>query len=186
MSKDIIELIAKEVKKRVKVLEKELPWFWEKHILVVVEMVEKLCEIIEADKEICLLSAYLHDIGRVVDMEDNHDVAGLPIIEEILSGYDYPRDKIEKVKSACRSHRCKDVMPKTIEAKVIASADAMSHLDNDFYFRLLELFFKKMSYDYSIAKLKEKVERDFNDKIFFKKAKKMVKDKYEAWIKILA
>jgi len=43
--------------------------------------------------------------------------------------------RIEKVVEACRSHSVKKVVPKTLEAKMLATADAMSHFYYGFYFK---------------------------------------------------
>lgn len=188
MQEDIAELVKEESRKKYKKV--ELPWFWEKHILIVVKITEKLLKYYPgADRKVCLISAYLHDIGRTSYRKEDHAISGKAIIQEILSKYNYPKDKTNKVLNACLSHSCNDLMPNTLEEKLIASADAISHLIGDFYFRLMIFWMKDKEFDEVFGKIKEKIkekiDRDFNKKIFFPKGKEMVRKKYEAWVELL-
>ena len=90
------------------------------------------------------------------------------------------------VSEACRTHCCQDVKPKSLEAKILATAaDAMSHLANGFYLRLF--FVRRFGENFEENKkaVLRKLERDFHDKILFPKAKKIVRPLYNAWKKIL-
>ena len=40
---------------------------------------------------------------------------------------------IDQVAHCIRAHRCKDVQPQTIEAKIVAFSDSASHLFDSFY-----------------------------------------------------
>jgi hypothetical protein len=68
-------------------------------------------------------------------------------------------------------------MPKTIEGKILASADAMSHYFNAFYLKaaikadVKANIFRKWAL--------EKLDRDYNKKIFFDFAKKRVKKRHD-------
>jgi hypothetical protein len=69
------------------------------------------------------------------------------------------------------------LLPKTLEGKILASADAMSHYINDFYLII------SATGDRSLAEFKkwalEKLDRDYNKKIFFPFAKKMIKKRHD-------
>ena len=57
--------------------------------------------------------------------------------KEYLSKKNFNASLIDIIYHACRSHRCKDALPQSIEAKIIATADALSHFHNGFYLRIL-------------------------------------------------
>ena len=74
-------------------------YFFKEHISVVVEYSEKLCEVLNADKEIIRLSAYLHDISAVLDFKTlaTHNSDSAEIAKNILLKNNYPKDKIDRV-----------------------------------------------------------------------------------------
>ena len=88
---------------------------------------------LDADEEICEIAALLHDYASIVnkDWYPEHHIHSARLAEEILSKYNYPKEKIEAVKHCIMSHRAsKNIPQETIEAKIIASADSMAHFDN--------------------------------------------------------
>lgn len=136
----------------------------------------------EADKEIVELSAWLHDIARIETAEEDHHVKGAEKAGKILKGFGYPEDRIKKVQHCVISHRGKEnqYKPETIEARIVASADAMSHFDTTFNIAWIGA---KMGMDMleTIEWLKAKLERDWEKKLYFPEAKEKMRDKYEAF-----
>lgn len=63
----------------------------------------------------------------------------------------------------------------------MATADGMSHFFHGFYLRGLPHLTKTMGFEKAIEKGKEKLERDFNKKIFFDEAREKVRERYNAW-----
>ena len=131
----------------------------------------------EADKEVVLISVWLHDIGQA---DGNYDVDHAIKSEEetisFLSKNNYPKDKIDKVAHCVRAHRCKDVQPNSIEAKILATADSASHMTDIIYFLMLSE--EHLPKD----KVLDKLERDYREKNFLpKELQPEVNDLYEAW-----
>lgn len=71
------------------------------------------------------------------------------------------------------THSCNKDIPDTLEGKILASADAMSHYSSDFYLQIA-VTGKRNLKDFKKWTL-EKLDRDFNKKIFFDFAKDEVK-----------
>lgn len=155
------------------------------HILPVVNHAKKLARIYKADEEVAEIAALLHDIGRAeTGDDDQHHIAGGPAAEKILKDLGYSDEIIEEVKHCVVSHRASEGLePRTISAKIVANADAMSHFD------MLPIFYFWLGQENkSVAEItewiKKKLDRDWNKKLTFPEAKELVKEKYEA-IKIL-
>jgi HD superfamily phosphodiesterase len=151
-----------------------------------VEELEKLIEGIslgrpEADKEILLLAVWLHDIGFIRDGGgDDHAITGEIIAREWLEKEGYDKNKAERVLHCVRSHRCKDVQPETLEAKIIAFADSASHMTQGIYIDMLKEEREGSTYDPL-----QKLERDWRDLSFFPEMKNKFEALYEAWRKLI-
>lgn len=152
---------------------------WNHHILRVVKFSKILAKKIGADKEIVELSAFLHDIGGIKGDPQNHHISGAKEAEKILAKLHYPEEKIKKIKHCIYAHRAsKNIKRRTIEAKCLASADAISHFED-----LPSLFYlvykrNKFSIEDGVNRLLSKLERDW--KKLIPEAKEMIKDKYKA------
>jgi len=134
---------------------------------------------LKAEKEIIELAALLHDIGVVKGDSKNHHISGMKEAEKILKRFNYPQRKIEEIKHCIFAHRASKFIPrKTIEAKCIASADAMAHFDE--ISQLFESAFIRFKMNPEEAKnwILEKLKRDW--KKLVPEAKKLVRDKYNA------
>jgi uncharacterized protein len=137
------------------------------------------------DKELVEIAAWLHDIGRLpkigkkLQKENEHHIIGARKAEKILKKLCYPAGKIENVKRIVLAHRghYSEFLPKTIEEKIIANADAMSH------FEVLPLLvfwrtIRGFSFEDTLDWIKGKMERGWKIKITLPEAKKMVRKKY--------
>jgi len=154
---------------------------WKYHILPVIKYAKKLARIYKVDEEIVELAALLHDIGRAkIKYDKEHHILGVPKAEKILRRFSYPEKVIKEIKHCVESHRTsKGPKPKTMIAKIIANADAMSHFD------ILPLFFywrgsRGENFEEIIKWVDNKIENDWNKKITIPEAKKIVKEKYKA------
>jgi len=87
----------------------------------------------EADSEVVLAAIWLHDIGQSHPCED-HAVKSEEIVGNILA----KNPKVTQIMHCVRAHRCKDVMPSTIEAKIVACADSASHMTDYVYIDMLQ------------------------------------------------
>jgi hypothetical protein len=74
----------------------------------------------------------LHDYAGIKneDNYENHNLLGAEEAEKILKRFNYSKEKIEKIKHCIYAHRGSvSTGRKTLEAKCVASVDAMAHFD---------------------------------------------------------
>lgn len=174
------------IEKVKQIVEKEcadLDYFdYKYHLLPVVEYAAKLAEICDVNKEIVELSAWLHDIGRIKFGARNHELTGAAEAERILKQFGYSDEIIEQVKHCILAHRGSgSIQPQTMEAKVVATADALAHFD--MFLPLLTAIGKrgKAKDDKIIYRwIYEKMERDWNKKILIPEAMEIAEEKYRA------
>lgn len=149
---------------------------WDYHIKPVIEMSKKMAKKYDANLEVVWLASILHDIVRLEDAEP-HDVLGAKKAKNILTKRGFDKKIISEVSKAILTHRCKQYPPKNLEQKIIATADAMAHFIPPIYFWMNR--FSKMTFSETLSYCHKKLERDYNEKIFFKEEKKIVKNQYE-------
>ncbi|HWQ60343.1 MAG TPA: HD domain-containing protein [Candidatus Fimivivens sp.] len=135
-----------------------------------------------ADTEVVLLSAWLHDLGHYpIPTDVDHAIRGEQRARDFLEREKYPEDKLDKVLHCVRSHRCKDVMPESMEAKIIAFSDSASHMTDSIYFDMAKDDKEKGTK----LRVYEKMERDLRDLSAFPEEKNKLIDLYEAWKTLL-
>lgn len=132
----------------------------------------------EADEEVVMTAVWLHDIGHYPIKEIDHAITGEAIAKDFLEKNKLEQEKINKILHCIRAHRCKDVMPETIEAKIIACADSASHISDI-------TIYADMVKNGKIEQAKAKLERDFRDVSMFPEVKKQLKPLYKSWKKLL-
>lgn len=159
---------------------------WSHHIVYVAQYAKQLADRLGADREVVEIAAYLHDYAGIKDsaLAEEHHIHGANEAERILEGYDYPQEKIEKVKHCIISHRGSVVTKRlTPEAECIASADAMAHVSQ--VASLLHLAYVKhgMSIDEGKGWVLNKINRSW-DKLC-PQAKEMIKEEYNCVKKLL-
>jgi HD superfamily phosphodiesterase len=121
---------------------------WTYHITTVVKYAKLLAEILGADKEIVEISALLHDYASIKDesMLDEHHIYGAIEAEKILKGFNYPEERISRIKDCIIQHTGSEHLERTTkEAVCIASADGMAHIDQ--VTSLLHLVYYKRKMD---------------------------------------
>jgi HD superfamily phosphodiesterase len=152
-------------------------WFLEEHLMVVEKIAEKLCKrYSEADREVIMIGVWLHDRARLHGKEKDHDREGAKMAEDLLSELNYSAEKKALVVEACRTHGCKgDNVPQSLEAKILATADALSHFEGIFYERASKNQIENETMQWALIKLK----RDFEDKIQFDEIREENRDRYE-------
>lgn len=132
----------------------------------------------EADTEIVLLSVWLHDIGQADgDYKVDHAIKSEAEATSFLSKEDYPKDKTQRVAYSVRAHRCKDVQPNTIEAKILAAADSASHMTDIPYITMIRRD------NTTRQDVLDKLERDFRDTNNYlpTQLKPQIEQLYTAW-----
>lgn len=145
--------------------------------------VERWCKYLakkhpEADIELLILGAWLHDIGHYpVPTEIDHAIRSEERARILLEENGYPEKKMKQVLHIVRAHRCKDIQPKTIEAKLLACADSASHMTDSVYLGMAKDD-KKNNIPFRVY---EKMERDFRDLASFPEVQKDLKELLDAW-----
>ncbi|MFH1500924.1 MAG: HD domain-containing protein [archaeon] len=151
------------------------------HIIPVVKNSEILAKKTGANLEVVEVAAYLHDIAGLQGLrENNHHIEGAEKAVKILGELGYEEDFIKQVEHCILTHRGRGYLePKTKEAKVVASADAMAHFDT--FLDLFRFFLEKLeSFEETVEVIEGKMERDWERKLILPEAKEMIKEKYDA------
>lgn len=180
---EIKKLVEEECKKDSNIFGDEI---WSYHILSVVEFAKILAKRMNADHEIVEIAALLHDYAGIKygDRYEAHHILGAEEAEKILKGFNYPQEKIEKIKHCIYAHRgSKSITRETVEAECVASADAMAHFDRIPSLLYFAFFRVGMNVDEGTKYVRRKLERSWSKLI--PEAKEIVKDKYEASMLIL-
>ncbi len=152
------------------------------HIINVVKYSLFLAKKLKADREICEIAAWLHDIDKLKGGKEGHHIRGAKDAEEILTKLKYPKDKIKKVCYCILTHSSdKNYLPKTLEAKIVASADALAHFDD--FLEIVYFYYNRgLTIDETRDRILKKADKSFNKMMPY--AKKLAKKRYDA-IKIL-
>jgi len=161
-------------------------WFYADHLLEVEKQAIWLCDQHpEANSEAVLLSVWLHDIGRIEKgMDDGHEGYAYTRALELLPKYKYSPQVTQLVAESCQTHRADGVIPKSLEGKILTSADALSHFYHNVYFRVFEHYRKSNSFTETITIVKKKIDRDYESKLFFPQAQHKVEKLYKSWTEI--
>jgi putative nucleotidyltransferase with HDIG domain len=164
-----------------------MDWFVKLHVEYVEKLALRLADIKHADKTILKLAAWLHDIGhKPKNDSDRHHIENSAFAAKLLTERGFDERIVKSVEHCILTHRCgDDHKPETLEAQILASADAMSHMEN--FSMLLYIAFVLERYDLEKAYswLSTKIDRDWNSKILLPEGKEIIKDKYEEVLKLL-
>lgn len=161
-------------------------WMWNNHVKWVANRTKELAEKYGANTEKAYCAALLHDLADYkYDRNDDEfdecsEIEGRVILKE--SGFE-DGELHEVMDVIIKPHSCRPGnLPTTIEGKVLATADAMFHLETSFFPMLC--FKHKPSqhetYEAWQVWFDEKIERDFGPKIFFEEERNMVEADYQA------
>jgi HD superfamily phosphodiesterase len=164
-------------------------WGFKNHVQVVSFWCEKISKEKNANTELLIAAAFLHDISDVWNNRpQNHEALSYKKGKQILTKHGYFPQEISIILDQIISpHSAKDEnMPLTLEAKILATADALAHFDSDFYLAFAWNHYNQKTLDAFKNWALEKIDRDYNAKIFFKEYQSCVKQKYLALKTILS
>lgn len=153
------------------------------HLLPHVPETEKWAEYMlkkypSADKEVVLLAVWLHDIGHYPPQKKiDHAIRSEKMAKEFLEKENYPQEKLIRVLHCIRAHRCNDVLPESIEAKIVSFIDSASHMTETMYFNVAQSD-KAENVKFRVY---DKMERDFRDLSYFPEIKKEMEELFHAW-----
>ena len=183
--KQISDLVERECKKKSNYFGYGI---WSHHIISVVKYAKLLAKKLNADIEVVELAALLHDYSSIKnkDFYEKHHIHSAKLAEEILIEFDYSKDIIEKVKNCILNHRSSQINNrKTIESKIVADADSMSHFDNIGSLFYLAFFSHGMGIDEGNDWLINKLKQGWN-KLSLEESKESIKPKYGAAMLLLS
>lgn len=98
------------------------------HMKDVVSYTKQLLTIldVEVDSEVCLISAYWHDVGRI-KASDGHEKISANMLKKEMKKLNYNDELIKKCFIAIENHKW-NMHPQTIEGLVIKDADKLAWL----------------------------------------------------------
>ena len=159
-------------------------WIFSNHIDIVVDFARQMAEKYKANVEVAMLGALLHDAGLAYkrDRADpaGHEVRSIEYAEKFLPQYGYQEELIEEVVK-CIEATDFEVEPTTLEAKIVRSADAMSHMLSVHY--LAKARFAS-DWEGGIGFVEKKIEKDFS-KVCLDDEREVVRPVYEYFNRIL-
>ena len=181
---DLLEADVCKLYKQKKFNKNWRDWIYKNHVLVTANFATDLASKYKANVELSRVAALLHDITDVImeRKEENHFKESLLLAQKIMKQYQYSNNDIDLiVDDALRYHSCHgNEKPKSLEGKILATADSLAHLKTDFYIYFTRAFKDEMSYESTKQKVLEKLDRDINKKIFFEEERSDAMKDYKA------
>ncbi len=174
------KLIDKAIEK-IKLCEKD-PLHSMGHTIDVINYVKELLEKIPADKEICIISAYWHDVGRSVTDKGHEEKSGTMLKEEMIK-LDYDSLMIEKCYLAVINHK-RESIPPTNEGKIVRDADKIAYIGKNRWEKCIAENPEALDeiIEVYLPILREKLLRlEFSKKIFDRDMNSYIKKYIEVW-----
>lgn len=158
-------------------------WRFGNHVFIVCKYAGFLAKENSANIDYCEAGALLHDIADVV-MERNYvdfEDQSLKMAESLLLKTGFSQKETDFIlDEVIKPHDCRTVKPTSLEGKILATADAMAHLTTNIYPFYCWQRWNSVDYDSFRLWVINKIERDYNKKIFFEDIKLSIKPQYEA------
>lgn len=155
------------------------------HFVSMVNYASRLADELGGDKEIILVSAWLHDIGSIIHGREDHHITGAAIAEKKLQELGYEPEKIELVKKCILNHRgSRNDTRATIEERIIAEADAISNFDNISGIFTAALVYEGKTQGEARDAVRKKLEQKWQQ-LHLEKSKEIIRIKYEAAMLLL-
>lgn len=160
-------------------------WMWCNHTQWVANKAKELGEKYSADIEKVYCAALLHDLGdsKCERGHESFDTWSKEKAEEILSKAGFATSEAAEILEAVRTHSCRPGdLPTALEGKVLATADAMWHLQTSFFPMICFMNRPEGTQTYEDWQtwFNKKIERDFGPKIFFEEERAEVEEDYKA------
>lgn len=161
-----------------------IDWAYDNHVLIVADLAAKLAKEKDANLEFVVAGSLLHDIADAVmaRRQPRHEAESMDIADTLLKESGFGAKEIEYILSEIiKPHSCRDQLPRTLDGKVMATADSAAHFMTDFYPLFCWRHYGPRD-DYRMFRqwVAQKIEKDYHKKIFFEDVKKALLPRYEA------
>ncbi len=150
-----------------------------KHLPLVIKWAKRLLQLYPyANKEVVMSAVWLHDIGQMIgDKNIDHAINSENEVNRLFSEAGISKEIMDKTAHCARAHRCKDVQPETLEAKIVAVSDSASHMTDYVYVSMITTQGKGAALG--------KLERDYRDIRLLPELKNELTELYSAWKHLL-
>ncbi len=156
------------------------------HFKPTVEYADKLSDKLGGNKEVILISAWIHDIGSIIHGRKDHHITGAEIAEKKLLELGYPKEKIELVKKCILNHRgSNNFETESIEEQIVAEADAMSNFNNILGILNAAFVYEHLNQGDAKVAVKKKLRNKWKQ-LKFDESKKIVEPLYDAAMLLLS
>lgn len=162
-------------------------WFVRWHLEIVEKIAAELCEHHhpEANRELVEVMVWLHDYGKILDIEHRHEKT-LSESPKLLASLGFPAAFIQEVIANIETLDKKlevDLRKAPIEVQIVSSADGCSHLVGPF----LKIFWNEATdetfagkeYEELMQLDRAKIEKDWNRKIVLPEARQAFEARYK-------
>src|SRR6185369_14839643 len=130
-------------------------WLYDQHVPFVAAKAREVAQMYGGDPNLDETAGWLHDIAdiKMNRHNDSHEEESLAIARQLMQECGYSKEQIELVvDDAIRLHSCYDgVRPASAEGQALATADALAHLQTDFYIFATRMLANEMT----LAQMKE-------------------------------
>jgi HD superfamily phosphodiesterase len=156
-------------------------WFVDDHLTIVERIAMELCDKHpEADKDAVFALVWFHDFGKSIDEENECETTKNRGVEAMRT-VGLPEDFIQRVLKFWIRMEMKteiDISNEDIEVQIVSTADGASHFVGKFY----ATYFTddpKESIQSIVARIKDKISKDWERKIVLPEAKQAFQQRYE-------
>jgi len=131
---------------------------------------------------VVLIATWFHDLGHYpIPTGIDHAIRGVERAKEFLEKESYPKEKMDKILHCIRSHSYHDVMPESLEAKIIVFADAAAHMTDSRYFDMAK-HDKENNCEFRVYK---KIDHNYEALSVLPEVQSELKSLCEEWKKLL-
>ena len=169
-------------------------WFYDVHLLPAAKSAEEILALYPAaDRNVVLPAIWLHDIAKISQknregfegIHPAHHKEGADMAAEIMSDYKVDPKVTKKITNCILRHRNSgNYKAETLEEKVVAAADTLSHFRSVFY-----LIHHKFHPESTIAEMKEKqlskLGRDWEDLNLLPKVQPLAENEFKVLKKLM-
>lgn len=106
------------------------------HVLDTIDNVKEILKYVDANREVCIISAFWHDVGRSVQ-NDGHEKISADMLKDEMKKLNYSDELISKCYETILHHKW-DMIPPTLEGFVLKDADKLAFLGERRWKKCLE------------------------------------------------